>query len=132
MAEIPDAARQVLDKKAIAHVATLMEDGSPQVTPVWVNVDDGEVLINTAVGRLKDKNLRRDPRIALSVTDPDDAYSPVLIRGRVTEITEEGADEHADLLAKKYLDVDEYPFRQEGEVRLTVRIEPDQVSVGQG
>jgi PPOX class probable F420-dependent enzyme len=90
-----------------------------------VNVDGGDVIFNTAEGRIKPQNLQRDSRIALSAIDPDDDYKSVLIRGKVTEITEEGADEHINSLAKKYMDVDEYPFRQDGEVRLIVRVEPE-------
>ena len=87
--------------------------------------------INSAEGRLKPENLRRDGRVAISVTDPDDAYEPVLIRGRAKEITHEGADDHVDSLAKKYLGEDEYPFRQPGERRVKIVIEPEKVSVGQ-
>lgn len=132
MAQTPDEAREILNKKGFAHVATLMEDGSPQVIPVWVDFEGDELLINTAEGRLKTDNLRRDERVALSVTDPDNPYQAVLVRGRVNEMTHEGADEQADSLAKKYLDEDSYPFRQPGEQRVKVRIEPEQVTVGGG
>jgi len=125
MAELSDKAREILEKKTFVHVGTLMGDGAPQVSPVWVNVDGGDVIFNTAEGRIKPQNLQRDSRIALSAIDPDDDYKSVLIRGKVTEITEEGADEHINSLAKKYMDVDEYPFRQDGEVRLIVRVEPE-------
>ena len=108
-----------------------MPDGSPHVSPVWVDVENGHVVINTAEGRLKPENMRRDPRVALSVTDPDDPYSAVLIRGRAAEITHESADEHIDAMAQKYLDQETYPFRQPGEVRVKVRIEPERVRVGQ-
>jgi PPOX class probable F420-dependent enzyme len=125
MAELSDKAREILEKKTFVHVGTLMGDGAPQVSPVWVNVDGGDVIFNTAEGRIKPQNLQRDSRIALSAIDPDDDYKSVLIRGKVTEITGEGADEHINSLAKKYMDVDEYPFRQDGEVRLIVRVEPE-------
>ena len=131
MAKIPERARVILDKKALAHVATLNEDGSPQVTPVWISTENGDVAINSAEGRLKPENLRRDGRVAISVTDPDNDYQPVLIRGRAKEITQEGADEHIDELAKKYLGEDEYPFRKPGEQRVKIVIEPEKVSVGQ-
>ena len=131
MAEIPQEAREILDKESFAHVATLNADGSPQVTPVWISTENGNVAINSAEGRLKPDNLRRDPRVSISVTDPEDAYKPVLIRGRATEITHEGADEHIDELAKKYLGEDEYPFRQPGEERVKIVIEPERVTVGQ-
>ena len=130
-ATLTEKAKEMIDKKAFAHVATLMEDGSPQVTPVWVDYEGDELFINTAEGRLKASNLRRDPRLAVSMTNPDDTYDNVTIRGHAAEITEAGADEHIDALAKKYLDEDTYPFRQDGEVRLKVRIEPEKVSSGQ-
>ncbi|HWP32183.1 MAG TPA: PPOX class F420-dependent oxidoreductase [Solirubrobacterales bacterium] len=127
-AEIPVEAGHLLEEKAFAHVATLMEDGSPQVSPVWIDREDDLVVFNTAAGRLKDQNLRRDPRVAISITDPENPYENLLIRGRVLEITERDADEHIDHLAKRYLDANEYPFRQPGEVRLKVRIRPERVS----
>ena len=101
-------AKEILDKKAFAHLATLMPDGSPQVTPVWVDYEGDRVVINTAEGRTKPRNLRNDPRVALSATDPDNPYEAVIIRGRVVEMTNEGADEHIDAMAKKYLDQDKY------------------------
>ena len=131
MAEIPENAREILTKKALAHVATLNDDGSPQVTPVWISTENGDVAINSAEGRLKPENLRRDARVSISVTDPDDDYKPVLIQGRAKEITHEGADEHINALARKYLGEDEYPFRQPGEQRVKIVIEPEKVSVGQ-
>ena len=131
MADIPEQGTEILRKRSFAHLATLMPDGSPHVSPVWVDVENGHVVINTAEGRLKPENMRRDPRVALSVTDPDDPYSAVLIRGRAAEITHESADEHIDAMAQKYLDQETYPFRQPGEVRVKVRIEPERVRVGQ-
>lgn len=125
--EIPAEARHLFEGKTFAHVATLMEDGSPQVSPVWIDVEDGVVLVNTAEGRLKPKNLRRDPRVAVSVTNPENPYESLLIRGRATELTREGADEHIDALAKRYMEVDEYPLRKPGEERIIVRIEPERV-----
>ena len=127
MAEIPAEAERLFQGKTFAHVATLMEDGSPQVSPVWIDIEDGLVLFNTAEGRLKPRNLRRDPRVAVSLTNPDNPYENVLIRGRVTEMTHEGADEHIDALAKRYMGVDEYPLRQPGEERVIVKIEPEKV-----
>ena len=130
MAELTDQAKEMIDKKTFAHVGTLAPDGSPHVTPVWIDRDGDEIIINTAEGRLKPKHLRKDPRVSISMTDPDNPYSTVTVRGHVEEITEEGADEHADAMAKKYLDQDKYPFRQPGEQRLKVRIKPDKVSGG--
>jgi PPOX class probable F420-dependent enzyme len=125
-AEIPAAARHLLHEKNFAHVATLMADGSPQVSPIWVDEEDGLVVFNTAEGRLKERNLRRDPRVAISVTDAENPYEGLLVRGRAVEITEIGAREHIDELAKRYRDLDEYPS-EEGEVRLLVRVLPERV-----
>jgi PPOX class probable F420-dependent enzyme len=127
MAEIPAEARHLLGGKNFAHVATVMEDGSPQVSPVWVDSEDGLVVFNTAEGRLKPRNLRRDPRVAISITNPENPYESLLIRGRAVELTHEGADEHIDSLAKRYMGVEEYPLRQPGEVRVIVKVEPERV-----
>ncbi len=130
MAELSERARRILAKRSFAHVATLMEDGAPHVTPVWIDVDGDDVLINIARGLVKERNLARDPRVAISVADPDDPYVPVIMRGRVVAMVEQGADEHIDKLSKKYMDVDVYPWRDESETRLIIRIEIDSASVG--
>jgi PPOX class probable F420-dependent enzyme len=130
MAVIPDDAVHLLEGTHLAHIATINADGSPQVTPVWVDHDGDTVLINTARGRLKDRNLARDPRVSISIVDAANPYQPLLIQGKAVEITEDGADGHIDKLAKRYLDEDVYPFRGPGEVRLLVRIAPDRVSYG--
>ena len=128
MAEtIPDKYKDLFNKKAFAELATLMPDGSPQVTPVWCDYDGQHVLVNSARGRLKDRNVERDPRVALSIPDPDNPYRYLAVRGRVVEITEKGADEHIDKMAKKYLGKDKYPFRQPGEKRVLYKIEPQRV-----
>ncbi len=128
MATIPASHADLLTtKKAFANVATLNPDGSPQVTPVWVDFDGSHVLINTAKGRVKAKNLAREPRIALSIADPDNAYRYLGIQGRVVDMTETGGDAHIDKMAKKYLGKDSYPYRAAGEVRLIVKISPDKV-----
>lgn len=119
--------RDILDKKGFAHLATVGTDGRPQVTPVWVDFDGTHVRINTARGRVKDRNLGQNPRVALSVLDPDNPYRYVQIRGRVTEMTEQGADAHIDSLAKKYLGKDTYPYRKPNEKRVIVKIAPDDV-----
>ncbi len=124
-----DAARAIFAKRALAHVASLEPDGSPNVTPVWVELDGDDVIINTALGRAKARNLASDPRVAVSIVDPDDPYVVVALRGTVVTFTPAGADEVIDRLAKKYRAVDAYPFRSEGEVRVTVRIRPDRISV---
>lgn len=130
MAQIPEDAHAVLDKPNFAHLATVNPDGSPQVTPVWIDRQGDTILFNTAKGRQKPRNLARDPRVSISIYDADNPYQPLVIKGRVTEMTEEGADEHIDALAKKYLGEDEYPFRQPGEERLRVIIHPEKVSFG--
>jgi len=127
-ATIPQEFRDLLTKKAFAHLATIMPDGSPQVTPVWIDFDGGHVRINSAKGRIKDKNMRRNGRVALAIQDPDNPYRYLAVRGRVEEITETGADAHIDSLAKKYLGQDRYPHRQPGEVRVIYRIRPERVS----
>ncbi|MCW5981623.1 MAG: PPOX class F420-dependent oxidoreductase [Bryobacteraceae bacterium] len=124
MAAIPEKFLDLFQKKAFAQLATLMPDGSPQVSPVWCEYDGSSIVINSAKGRVKDRNMRRDPRVSLDVQDPDNPYRHLSIRGRVTEITEDGADQHIDKLAKKYLGVDTYPGRQAGEVRVIYKIEP--------
>jgi PPOX class probable F420-dependent enzyme len=128
MVEIPLDYHDILDKKAFVHLATKMKDGSPQVSPVWAERDGNTIIINSAKGRLKDRNMRADDRVALSATDPHNPYRAIMIRGRVTKVTEEGAEEHIDSLAKKYLDKDKYPYRQSGEVRVKYFIEPLKVA----
>lgn len=132
MAEIPEEAVPLLEGRHLAHVGTINADGSPQVTPVWVDHEGDTVLINTARGRVKEKNLLRDPRVSISIVDSENPYQPLTIKGRAVELTEEGADAHIDLMAKRYLDEDVYPFRQPGEVRVLVRIEPERASYGLG
>jgi PPOX class probable F420-dependent enzyme len=114
----------VTNKKAFAHLATLMNDGSPQVTPVWLDFTDGMIRVNTARGRVKDRNLKVGAPVALSIADPDNPYRYVQVRGKVTKETEQGADAHIDSLAKKYMGVDSYPFRNAAEKRVIYYIEP--------
>jgi PPOX class probable F420-dependent enzyme len=125
VAAIPEKFLDLFQKKAFAHLATLMSDGSPQVTPVWCEFDGRYVLVNSAKGRVKDNNMRRNRRVALDLQDPENPYRHISIRGRVAAITEDGADAHIDKLAKKYLNLDRYPNRQPGEVRVIYRIEPE-------
>jgi PPOX class probable F420-dependent enzyme len=127
MTEIPKAYLDLFSKPAFAHLVTLMPDGSPQVTPVWVDLDGNTVIVNTAKGRLKDRNMKRDPRVALAVSDPANPYRYVQVRGRVSDISENGGDAHIDKMAKKYLNQDSYPYRQPGEVRVVYRITPEHV-----
>ena len=121
---IPNSHIDLFQKKSFASLATLMPDGKPQVTPVWVEYDGHHVIINTAEGRQKDKNLQRDKRVALSLMDPDNPYRYLEVRGKVVERTHTGADANIDALAKKYLGKDKYPFRQPNEVRVIYKIEP--------
>jgi len=125
---IPEAFLDLFEKKAFAHLATVMADGSPQVSPVWVDLDGEVVRVNSAVGRIKDQNIKRNPKVALSIVDPENAYRFLLVRGRVVKIIQQGADAHINALAKKYLGLDEYPYRQEGEVRVIYRIQPEFVT----
>jgi PPOX class probable F420-dependent enzyme len=125
MAVIPEKYLDLLQQKtAFANLATLMPDGSPQVTPVWFDYQDGVIRVNTAKGRVKARNMREGAPVALAITDPDNAYRYIQIRGRVRRVSEQGADAHIDKLAKKYLGKDKYPFAQPGEVRATYEIEP--------
>src|SRR5439155_20607831 len=127
MATIPASHADILSKKAFAQLATLNPDGSPQVTPVWVDFDGTHLIVNTAKGRVKHRNLERNPRVALSIADPENPYRYLGIQGRVTEMTEAGADAHIDRMAKKYLNKDKYPFRQPGEMRVLLKITPSRI-----
>ena len=125
MTTIPDKYLDLLQqKKAFANLATLMRDGSPQVTPVWFDYTGGVVRVNTAKGRVKARNLKVGSPVALAIMDPDNPYRYVQVRGKVRSVTEDGADAHINLLAKKYLGQDKYPYGQPGEVRLLAEIEP--------
>jgi len=127
-ATIPESFRDLFVKRAFAHLGTVMADGSPQVTPVWCDLDGDRIRVNSAKGRVKDKNMRRNQKVALSILDPDNPYRYLAVRGAVEEITENGADAHIDSLAKKYLGKDRYPYRQPGEVRVIYKIRPERVS----
>jgi PPOX class probable F420-dependent enzyme len=126
-AKIPENFMDLFDKKAFGSLSTLMPDGSPQTNPVWVDYDNGDLWVNTAVGRLKDKNMKRDPRVSVAVIDPDNPYRFLEIRGKVHEVTENGAESHIDKMAKKYLGKDKYPFAQPGEKRIVFKIKPEHV-----
>jgi PPOX class probable F420-dependent enzyme len=126
---LPERVRRMLEAPNIGHLATLMPDGSPQVSPVWVDTDGTHVLVNTAAGRVKWRNVRRDPRVAIDVTERDNPYSMVTIRGRVVRLREEDAVAHIDRLAKKYTGRDSYGVRPD-EKRVVLVIEPETVSGG--
>lgn len=125
---VPEQFKDLFSKVAFAHLATVMPDGRPQVTPVWFDYDGSHIRVNSAKGRVKDKNMRRNKKVALSIQDPDNAYRYLAVQGEIAQITEEGADAHIDQLAKKYLGKDKYPFRGAGEVRVIYKIRPDKVS----
>lgn len=125
---IPENYLDLFDKKVFASLATLMPSGSPQVTPVWIDYDGENVVFNTAVGRQKDKNLQADGRVSLALVDPDNSYRYLEVRGTVVERTTDGADDHINKMAKKYLGQDVYPFRQPGEVRVIFKIKPERTS----
>ena len=108
-------------------IATLMPDGSPQVTQVWVDTDGTHVIVNSVATHQKVRNIRRDPRVAITAHDPAKPFRVVSIRGRVVDITTDGADEHIDQLAKKYLAVDAYPFRRPGQQRVILKIQPRKI-----
>lgn len=124
---VPTSHADILTKKSFAHIATLMPDGSPQVTPVWVDYDGTHILINSARGRQKDRNIERLPAIALSIQDPDNPYRYIQVRGRVVAAETHGAVDHINKLAKKYMGVDTYPNLTDSETRVIYRIEPEKV-----
>jgi PPOX class probable F420-dependent enzyme len=127
---LSDRDRRIIDAPNFASVATLLPDGSPHVSTIWIDRDGDDVVFNTAEGRVKTGNVRRDGRVAISVFDLEEPYEQVVIRGTVVDVTTEGADEHIDLLAKKYVGADSYPWRDPGEQRVIVRVRPDHVSDG--
>ncbi len=120
--------RKLLGEPAFCQLATLMPDGSPQITQVWVETDGEHVMINTIEGSQKEKNVRRDPRVAVNVVDPKNAWRLAMVRGRVEEVTTEGAVEQIDRLAKKYIGRDIYPFHQPGRVRTTIKVSPEKIN----
>lgn len=128
MSKLNDSARKLLEGKNLLYVTTINPNGSPQITPVWVDTDGKHVLVNTAIGRVKQKNVTRDPRVALALNAPNDFYDTALIRGRVVEqVTGLPADKHIDKLAKKYLGKDTYPWRNPKETRVILKIQPERV-----
>jgi len=128
MAALTDKSRALIDAPNYAFLATVDDDGAPQVSPVWIDRDGDTILVNTAAGRVKDRNMRREPRIAISIPSGGDFYDKVDIRGHVVDLVEgDEAERHIDKLAKKYTGEDTYPNRKEGERRVIFRIEPDRI-----
>jgi PPOX class probable F420-dependent enzyme len=131
-ATIEGRAEELLKAKNFCNVASLRADGTVHGVPVWVDVQDGRPVVNSAEGRSWVRNLERDPHVTLTVQNLENPYEYLEVRGRVAEQTREGADQHINSLAKKYLDVEEYPYRQPGEQRVIIRVEPDYVKVSGG
>ena len=130
MATIPEEYLDLLTtKNPLAHLATIMPDGTPQVTPIWFDYIGGKLRVNSAKGRVKSRNMTPGAAVALSIVDPDNGYRYIQIRGRIGQVTEEGADAHIDSLAKKYLNLDAYPYRSASEVRVIFEIVPSSVQV---
>lgn len=127
---IPEEYRDLLEdgKRAFAFLGTIMPDGSPQVTPVWFNTDGDHILINSARGRVKDRNMSARPDVSLAIIDPDDPYRYIQVRGTVIEQNEEAGDEHINALASKYINQKVYPWKSPGEVRVRYTILPKSVS----
>jgi PPOX class probable F420-dependent enzyme len=130
MAEVlSEKARALIARPVLASLATLNPDGSPQITPLWIDLDGDDVVFNTSQSRKKARNLERDGRVAVTVIDPDDAYNVVALRGHVTEITTDGADAQIDAMAKKYLGVDSFPGRREGDARIRIVVRVDHIAM---
>jgi PPOX class probable F420-dependent enzyme len=125
--QLSRAAIELIERPVVAHLATVDAKGRPQLTPLWIDHDGNDILVNTAAGRAKEVNMRRNPSVAISMYPPEDPYTVLAIQGTVVEMTTEGADAHIDALAKKYLNQDTYQMRQPGEVRVKVRIRPDRI-----
>jgi PPOX class probable F420-dependent enzyme len=129
---LSDEVLALLREPSYAQLATLMPDGSPQVTQVWIDIEGEHIIVNTAVGHQKERNVRRDPRVAINLVDPNDQARQAAIRGQVVEMSTEGAADQINALAKKYMGVDEYPFGSPDETRITLKIAPEHVSELQG
>ena len=129
MAKLTDRQIEFLKEPYIAEFVTLMKDGSPHITPVWIDTDGEHILVNTAEGRVKIRNVRRDPRVAVGIYDPENSYTRVLnVRGRVVEITTDGAAENIDDLSEKYNGVRPYPNHNPDQPRLLLKILPDRIN----
>ena len=127
MASLEPGVLKLLEGKNFASFVTLLSDGSPHVAPTWIDHDGDTILINTAVGRLKEKNVRKDPRVALSIYDNENPYHMVAIRGKVSELTTDGAEDHIDKLAKRYFGMEKYPRRSPDEKRILIKIQAEKI-----
>lgn len=131
MADVPKAFHDLFERESFASFATVMPDGTPQVTPVWIDYDGEHLLVNTARGRQKERNVRANPKVGVMAMDPEDPYRYVSVRGEVVELTEDGAVEHANELARRYMDVEEYPNHDaEDAPRVIIEVRPDRVVTG--
>ena len=128
MTAIPAAFLDIMASNALAHLATTMKDGSPQVTPIWVDYDEPYVIFNSEEKRAKVKNLKRDPRVSFTVTNAENQYEYIQVAGRVVEITTDGAAAGIDKLAKKYIGQDKYPYNKPSDVRVLIKVEPARVT----
>lgn len=125
MSKLTESAKKLLEGKNFVYIATVNPDGTPQVTPTWVDTDGNYVLINTAVGRVKHRNVKKNPHVALAITDQANPYNLIIIRGKVVDqVTGKPAEDHIDKMAKKYQGLDKYPHRRPGEKRVLFKIEP--------
>ncbi len=125
--KIPEKMAPLLEGRAVAYLSTLMPDGTPQITPVWIDRDGDLLRVNSVKGRVKDRNIRANPKVGLSISDPENPYRHMSIMGEVVEIREEGAAEHIDGLAKRYMDVERYPNHGPDDVRVIYLIRPNRI-----
>ena len=130
--KISGKARELIEGANFAHISTVGKSGRAQINPIWIDADNGHLVVNSAEGRTWPENVRRDPRVTLAVANHENPYEYVTVWGRVVDEAHEGADENINELSKKYLGKDEYPFRQPGEKRVMFRIEPEKVVVSGG
>ena len=126
-ASLSEGVKRLFREPNFAHIATLMPDGSPHVSVVWVDIDGDRIIVNSQEGRVKPANIRRDPRVSISIYEQANPYNSATVHGRVVEVTHEGAEEGIHKLAKKYMGQDRYPWRAPGEQRLILVIEPERV-----
>ena len=124
-----EKAKKLFQDKNLVFIATLMKDGSPQLSPVWANYENGHIMVNTAEGRIKHKNVLRDPRVAVSVVSKDNPLDMTTVRGRVSEIIPDYEYKHADILTQQYMGKEHYPFKRDGEKRIILKIKPERVFV---